>query len=217
VDKSDLKNDDQVIPLFSEVFRPLLKFTGLLSVAFEGLGNYHLDNWFINDIPDAWPSIQVLRFASYRPSSWGVTFTVMVSFASRCKSLRSLHLTCVASQPTIIPQAEDGTEGLWPAQTALRKLHLEHSFVPDSEVARMPYILANVFPALSSVDCYWYVGSANFDHRNDLLLPLQEVCEQLKVLRQLAGQDDHHDTFWDNSDMEWDSDDSEEGDSMGGV
>jgi hypothetical protein len=219
-DKSDLNidADERVIPLSSEVFRPLLKFTGLLFVAFKGIGNFHLDNRFINDIPDAWPSIQVLKFAaSDRPAFCAVTFTAMVSFASRCKSLRSLHLTCDASQPTIIPQAEDGTERLWPAQTALRELDFVHSYVPDSEVARIPYILAKVFPALLPLDvgCSFYVGRG-FNNINVSLRPLQEVCEQLKVLRQLAGQDDHVDTFW-NSDMEWDSEDSEEGDSMGGV
>jgi hypothetical protein len=179
VDKTDLDDAERVIPLSSEVFRPLLKFTGLLSVSFEGIGNYDLDNRFINDIPDAWPGIQELKFSSYRPASCAVTFTAMVSLASRCRSLQSLHLTCDASQPTIVPQADDGTERLWPAQTALRELHVGHSYVP--EVARIPYILAKVFPALNLLrfNWYYYVGMADFNESGPVL---NEVRKQLNVL-----------------------------------
>jgi hypothetical protein len=152
-----------------------------LSVAFEGIGNYDLDDRFINDIPDAWPGIQELKFASFRPASCAATFTAMVSLASRCRSLQSLHLTCDASQPTIVPQAEDGTERLWPAQTALRELHVGHSQV--SEVARMPYILANVFPALSNVNFAWEQFFGSFDIENFSVPVLEEVWDELGVLQ----------------------------------
>jgi hypothetical protein len=42
---------------------------------------------------------------------------------------------------------------LWPAQTALYYLHLQHSHV--LEVARMPYILAKVFPTLKFLDWHY--------------------------------------------------------------
>jgi hypothetical protein len=206
-DTTDPEDTDLVIPLSSEVFRPLLKFTGLLSVVFGGIGNYNLDDRFINDIPDAWPGIQELKFASYRPASCAVTFTAMVSLASRCRSLQSLYLTCSATQSTMIPQAEDGTERLWPAQTALRELHLGHSQV--SEVARMPYILAKVFPALSFLDWYHFFGS--FDIENSSERALEEVRYQLQVLQNLADPDDHDDI--DDSDVEWEDDDDSSEDS----
>ncbi|KIK31826.1 hypothetical protein CY34DRAFT_19531 [Suillus luteus UH-Slu-Lm8-n1] len=183
VDGTYVENAELAIPLSSEVFRPLLKFTVLLSVDFNGIGNYNLDDRFIDDIPDAWPGIQVLKFASNRPASCTATFIAMVSLALRCRSLRSLHLTCDASQPTIVPQAEDGTERLWPAQTALRELHFGHSNVP--EVASIPYILAKVFPALSSLRWYDFVGGFFIDNVSRPVL--EEVWKQLKVLR---GQDD---------------------------
>jgi hypothetical protein len=202
-----LDDAERVIPLSSEVFRPLLKFTGLLSVAFCGIGNYNLDNRFINDIPDAWPNIKVLMFASYRPASCDVTFTAMVSLASTCRSLQSLHLTCGATQSTVVPQTEDGTEKLWPAQAALRELHLGHSHV--SEVARMPYFLAKVFPSLSNLD--WYHFHGNFDIEFFSETALEEVRFQLQVLQNLADSDDHNDN--DDSDVEWeDSDNSDDSD-----
>ncbi|KIK39870.1 hypothetical protein CY34DRAFT_14105 [Suillus luteus UH-Slu-Lm8-n1] len=204
---TDPEDSDLVIPLSSEVFRPLLKFTGLLSVAFGSIGNYNLDDRFINDIPDAWPGIHELKFASYRPASCAVTFTAMVSLASRCRSLQSLYLTCSATQSTIIPQAEDGTEKFSPAQTALRELHLGYSQV--SEVARMPYILAKVFLALSFLDWYHFFGS--FDIENSSERALEEVRYQLQVLQNLADPDDHDDI--DDSDVEWEDDDDDAEDS----
>ncbi|KIK42082.1 hypothetical protein CY34DRAFT_164784 [Suillus luteus UH-Slu-Lm8-n1] len=76
----------------------------------------------------------------------------MVSLASRCRSLENLHLTVDASQSTTMPRARDGTETLWPTQTALWKLHLGYTQV--SEVARVPHILADVFPILSEIDLH---------------------------------------------------------------
>ncbi|KAG1744712.1 hypothetical protein EDD22DRAFT_958605 [Suillus occidentalis] len=172
VDQTRVENAAIVIPLPSDVFRPLLKFTGLLSVDFLGIGHYNLDNRFINDIPDAWPHIQELKFAAFRPAKCSVSFAAMVSLASRCRSLQSLHLTFDASQPTMLPQ-----EMLWPAQTALRELHVGHSTV--SEVARMPFILANVFPALTHFQWEDYFGS--FDFHNPSIPALVEVYDELGI------------------------------------
>jgi hypothetical protein len=127
-----------------------------------------------------------------------------------------LHLTCDASQPTIVPQAEDGTERLWPAQTALRELNFWHSQVP--EVARIPYILAKVFPALSRL--HWCNSAGSFTIRNVSRPVLEDVWEQLRILQNTPDHDDNYD-----SDMEWeedsddsdDSEDSDEDDPMGGV
>ncbi|KAG1732540.1 hypothetical protein EDD22DRAFT_927157 [Suillus occidentalis] len=197
-DDSDGRNTELVIPLSSEVFRPLLKFTGLSAVIFKGIGNVNLDNRFINDIPDAWPGIQELKFASFRLAGCDVTFAAMVSLASRCRSLRTLYLTFDASQPTMVPLAEDGTKMLWPVQKALRELHVGHSQV--SEVSRMPYILAKVFPDLGTI--YWcrHAGSDEITNASGPLL--QQVRAQLwQIQNQLT-------------DMEWDEDDSDDSDDM---
>ncbi|KAG1759469.1 hypothetical protein EDD22DRAFT_955869 [Suillus occidentalis] len=157
----------RVIPLESEVFRPLLKFTGLLSVEFVKMGNYLLDDQFIHQITNAWPGIQKLSFVSGQPPALvKVTFNAMMSLATRCKSLRSLNMTCDASQPILIPQAEDGTERLWPAQTALRALHFEDT--PLQEVGNMPYILGKVFPALNP----WRLQGYSYVDLPDLPDPL---------------------------------------------
>ncbi|KIK43157.1 hypothetical protein CY34DRAFT_82326 [Suillus luteus UH-Slu-Lm8-n1] len=177
VDETRLENAATVIPLPSDVFRPLLNFTGLLSVDFLGIGNYNLDNRFINDIPNAWPHIQELKFAAFRPAKCGVSFAAMVSLASRCRSLQSLHLTFDASQPTMVPQGGDGMEMLWPAQTALRELHVGHSAV--SEVSRMSFILGNVFPALTHLKWEEYYGS--FDVENPSVPALIEVYNELDL------------------------------------
>jgi hypothetical protein len=139
-----------VIPLSSEIFRPLLKFAGLLSVSFVDIGIYDLDDRFLDDIAVAWRDIKELKFNTKRRASSKVTFAAMVSLASRSRSLEDLHLTVDASQSTTIPRAQDGTETLWPTQTALWKLHLGYSEVSD--VACVPYILAYVFPILSDID-----------------------------------------------------------------
>ncbi|KAG1732537.1 hypothetical protein EDD22DRAFT_960343 [Suillus occidentalis] len=179
-DDSDGRNTELVIPLSSEVFRPLLKFTGLLSVIFQGIGNYNLDNRFINDIPDAWPGIQELKFASFRLAGCAVTFD--------CDGVTRI-------------KAEDGREMLWPAQTALRLLHVGHSQV--SEVARMPYILAKVFPDLGMI--YWCSHAGSYQIRNASGPLMEEVREQLHELQNPL------------SDMEWeegDDDDSEDSEDM---
>jgi hypothetical protein len=190
----------------------------VLDVCFEGIGNYNLDDRFINAIPDAWPGIQELRFESFRPAYCNVTFTAMVSFASKCRSLQSLDLTFDATQPTTVPQAEDGAEVLWPAQPTLRCLHVWHSQV--SEVARMPQILFKVFPTLAIMS--WCPFGGSFEIKNIWGPAMQEAREQLWTLRELANRDDDDS----DSDMEWeedsnDSDDSgDSGDSdvsMGGV
>ncbi|KAG1832342.1 hypothetical protein DFJ58DRAFT_870672 [Suillus subalutaceus] len=136
MDTSDDRDPKHAIPLPSEIFRPLLKFSRLSSVKFIGIGNYNLDDRFINDIAVAWPEIWELKFAAMRCASYTVTFTAMISLASRCRSLHTLHLMVDATQSTTIPRAPDGTEELWPMQTALQKLHLGYSEV--SEVARCP-------------------------------------------------------------------------------
>jgi hypothetical protein len=89
-------------------------------------------------------------------------------------------------------------------------LHVGHS--QASEVARMPYILAKVFPALSNLDWYHFFGS--FDIENVSETALEEVWYQLSVLQNLPGHDDHDDNY--DSDVEWeeDSDDSDDDDRM---
>ncbi|KIK43134.1 hypothetical protein CY34DRAFT_804136 [Suillus luteus UH-Slu-Lm8-n1] len=168
----------QFIPLVSEVFRPLLKFTGLLSVEFVEMGNYCLDDQFIYQIINAWPGIQKLSFVSgHSPARAEVTFNAMMSLATRCKSLRSLNMTCDASQPISIPQAEDGTERLWPAQTALRALNLEDT--PLQEVGNLPYILGKVFPALNPWKFQGYSYIAIPDHLDPPRYALDEIRKAL--------------------------------------
>jgi hypothetical protein len=191
-DDSDGRNTEVVIPLSSEVFRPLLKFTGLFSVIFKGIGNINLDNRFINDIPDAWPGIQELKFWSHRLTGCDVTFAAMVSLASRCRSLHTLNLTFDASQPTMVPQAEDGTEMLWPAQTALSLLDVGHSQV--SEVARMPYVLAKVFPDLKRI--YWSSHAGSFQIINPSAPLMQQVQEQLWDLQNMLSDGSEYRGGW---------------------
>ncbi|KAG2133246.1 uncharacterized protein EDB93DRAFT_1107627 [Suillus bovinus] len=189
---------EPAIPLSSEIFRPLLKFNKLLSVKFIGIGNYSLDDEFIRDVAVAWPSIQELKFAaSRRRADCTVSFTAMMSLASRCKSLHTLHLTFDATRPTIIPRASDGTEQLWPTQTALHKLHLGYSVVsPD---ARIPYFLSEVFPNLLDFDWYQNLGGIH-----DIRSPLRDALYELRVLRNLFDPDDE----WDQEDDldPWNSD-----------
>jgi hypothetical protein len=209
LDAEYVQHAEPVIPLPSEVFRPLLKFTGLLSVVIENIGNFYLDNSFINDISNAWAGIQELRFASHRPAGRDVTFNAMMSLATKCQSLKNLNLTCDASQP-VIPEDEDGTEILWPVQTALRKLHFGYSYVP--QVACIPYILSKVFPTLrlNRLNWYTYVG---VPHPLTLMNPhaLPEITKQLFELRTLAGKeiyDERHDSdsdweIWEEDEEEW--------------
>ncbi|KAG2030837.1 hypothetical protein BDR03DRAFT_1003400 [Suillus americanus] len=190
-DASHVDTIELAIPLPSEIFRPLLKFSKLSSVKFIGIGNYNLDDRFIDDVALAWPDIQELKFASRRRASCTVTFTAMMSLASRCRSLHTLHMTLDATEPTITPRAPDGTEELWPTQTALHKLHLGDSEVLDC--ARVPYFLTEIFPALSNFK--WYESWRDSDSDLFVQSALEDVWQQLKVL-------------WNSAD-----DDSDEGDS----
>ncbi|KAG1892982.1 uncharacterized protein F5891DRAFT_1209378 [Suillus fuscotomentosus] len=189
-----------VIPLHSESFRPSFKFKGLSSVKFIGIGNFELDDSFLNDVPVAWPGIQELKFISWkRRASYSVTFTAMISLASRCRSLQTLHLTVDATQSTTIPRAPGGTEKLWPTQTTLRNLHLGYSRV--SEVAHIPYFLADVFPTLWDFKFYErYVRNCAADI--DLRLALEEAYSQLMTLRNSP---------YDNSDKLWETDSDDSG------
>ncbi|KAG1817450.1 hypothetical protein EV424DRAFT_1028355 [Suillus variegatus] len=199
IDKSEHPDYLLVIPLHSESFRPLFKFRRLSSVKFIGIGNFELDDRFLNDIPVVWPSIQELKLISWkRRAFYSVTFTAMMSLASRCRSLQTLHLTVDATQSTTIPRAPDGTEELWPTQTTLRNLHLGYSRV--SEVARVPYFLAEVFPTLWDFKFYErYLRNCAADI--DLRLALEEAHSQLMALRNSPY--DNSDKLWEN-----DSDDS---------
>ncbi|KAG1865446.1 hypothetical protein DFJ58DRAFT_864448 [Suillus subalutaceus] len=198
-DASHVDNNELVIPLPSEIFRPLLKFSNLLSVKFIGIGNYNLDDRFIDDVAVAWPDIQELKFASRRCSSCTVTFTAMMSLASRCRSLHTLHLTLDATQPTTAPRAPDGTEELWPMQTALHKLHLGESEV--SYCARVPYFLTEVFPNLSKFK--WYDSLRDSDYDLFVQSALEEVWQQLKVLWNLADDDSGEEWEEDSDDDDW--------------
>ncbi|KAG1900195.1 uncharacterized protein F5891DRAFT_1034603 [Suillus fuscotomentosus] len=192
VDESKIPDPRVIIPLSSEIFRPLFKFNRLLSVKFIGVGNFNLDDGFLYDVPVAWPSIRELKLTSWkRRAIYSVTFTAMMSLASRCRSLQTLHLTVDATQSTIIPRAPDGTEELWPTQTALRNLHLGYSKV--SEVARVPYFLAEVFPTL--FDFKWYDYYYGNYHNPDIaivsaLSALNDALQQLWALRKSTGADD---------------------------
>ncbi|KAG1892981.1 uncharacterized protein F5891DRAFT_1176600 [Suillus fuscotomentosus] len=200
IDKSEHPDYLLVIPLHSESFRPSFKFKGLSSVKFIGIGNFELDDSFLNDVPVAWPGIQELKFISWkRRASYSVTFTAMISLASRCRSLQTLHLTVDATQSTTIPRAPGGTEKLWPTQTTLRNLHLGYSRV--SEVAHIPYFLADVFPTLWDFKFYErYVRNCAADI--DLRLALEEAYSQLMTLRNSP---------YDNSDKLWETDSDDSG------
>ncbi|KAG0696398.1 hypothetical protein DFH29DRAFT_1072105 [Suillus ampliporus] len=144
-------------PLPSALFRPLLKFRRLTDVNFIATGQYCLDDAFMNDAAIAWPDIQELRFASDEPHTSTVTFTAVLSLASRCRYLRVLNLTFDCTQKPILPYRKEGgdapnrTRELWPKQTALQRLEFGHSKL--SEAARAPLVLAAVFPNL--VDITW--------------------------------------------------------------
>jgi hypothetical protein len=77
--------------LHSCIFRPLFQFKRLSTVNFIDVGIYCLDDTFIEDIAVAWPGLRELRFSSKRLETSDVTFTAMLSLASKCRSLRTLH------------------------------------------------------------------------------------------------------------------------------
>jgi hypothetical protein len=200
-------NDDGlVIPLSSSIFLPLLEFTGLLSVSFVNIGIYGLDDRFLDDIAVAWPGIQELKFSTNKCFSSNVTFAAMVSLASRCRSLENLHLTVDASQSTTMPRAQDGTGTLWPTQTALWKLHLGYTQV--SEVARVPHILADVFPILSEIDLNLGNGfdfGPGFDIELAMDSTLVVVWDQQSAIQNLIENHGHN--F--DSDVEEEEDEGE--------
>jgi len=196
MDASHVDDSELAIPLPSEIFRPLLKFGKLLSVEFIGIGNYNLDDRFINDVAVAWPNIRELKFASQRRGTCTVTFAAMMSLASRCRLLQTLHLTFDATQMTTMPRAPDGTEVLWPKQTALYMLHLGYSEV--ARIARVPYFLAEVFPTLSDFKWYDYFGDTGIDVVMESAL--LEAWQQLRMLRNLPYDDDDDDGDGDDSD-----------------
>ncbi|KAG2134467.1 hypothetical protein DEU56DRAFT_902000 [Suillus clintonianus] len=146
------QHPDSYGPLPSYIFRPLLEFRRLSTVNFVAVGNNCLDDGFIEDAGVAWPDILELRFISAKPVPSEVTFTAMLSLASRCRSLHSLHLAFDATHLPTLPHAPDGNREVWRAQTALRELHVGHSKV--SEAAHVHFFLAMVFPNLA--DFAWY-------------------------------------------------------------
>ncbi|KAG1737320.1 hypothetical protein EDB19DRAFT_1877937 [Suillus lakei] len=172
------------IELPSQVFRPLLNFSRLLSVVFVGIGNYDLDDAFINHAAVAWPHIRELKFASERRGTCNVTLTAMMSFASKCRSLRVLHLTFDATQWPTVPRAPDRTGKFWPKQTALHKLHVGHSKV--AETAHLPCFLAGVFPNLLDFEWYPLIWSSESAMRSKLV----EAQQQLKLLRTRDDSDE---------------------------
>ncbi|KAG2138278.1 hypothetical protein BD769DRAFT_1663856 [Suillus cothurnatus] len=189
MDASHVDDSELAIPLPSEIFRPLLKFGKLLSVEFIGIGNYNLDDRFINDVAVAWPNIRQLKFASQRRGTCTVTFAAMMSLASRCRLLQTLHLTFDATQMTTMPRAPDGTE--------------------VARIARVPYFLAEVFPTLSDFKWYDYFGETGIDVVMESAL--LEAWQQLRMLRNLPyDDDDGDDSDEDNSGEDDSGEESEE-------
>ncbi|OJA16452.1 hypothetical protein AZE42_03794 [Rhizopogon vesiculosus] len=142
----------------SHHFRALLKFRRLTTVKFLAMGQYCLDDGFMEDAAVAWPDIQELRFAPKQADTSSVTFGAVLSLASRCRSLRILHLTFDATQMPTLPHrrgSEDASEGireLWPKQTAFQTLHVGNSNVRSASF--VSFVLAVVFPNL--LDISWF-------------------------------------------------------------
>ncbi|KAG2140955.1 uncharacterized protein EDB93DRAFT_1105867 [Suillus bovinus] len=137
--------------LHSNIFRPLLKFRSLHCVQFMNIGEYCLDDEFLEDIAVAWPDLRMLKFAAETHARGRVTLTGMLSLATRCKSLRFLQLTFDARHFPTLPRAPDGNLELWTMQTTLRWLHVECSKV--SEASHLHLLLAVLFPNLA---CLYY-------------------------------------------------------------
>ncbi|KAG1831909.1 hypothetical protein DFJ58DRAFT_871457, partial [Suillus subalutaceus] len=138
--------------LHSRIFRPLLRFRRLSTVEFVDIGKFRLDDAFIEDVAAAWPYLRVLKFVSEKVSDCDVTFTAMLSLASRCKLLRCLQLTFDATHFPTLPCAPDGTRELWTTQTALSELHVGRSKV--SAGSQFHLFLAVVFPNLVDLSRY---------------------------------------------------------------
>ncbi|KAG0707365.1 hypothetical protein DFH29DRAFT_897056 [Suillus ampliporus] len=164
-------------PLPSHLFRPLLTFRRLKTIKFVAMGQYCLDDAFIDDAAVAWPDIQELWFASEETHTTTVTFGAMLSLASRCRSLRVLHLTFDATQKPTLPHRTDSDDppngNLWLKQTALRKLYVGHSKVLKE--ALVPFVLALVFPNLVDISSYQTPGIS--DH-----VPWQQVAAAFRHL-----------------------------------
>ncbi|KAG2131587.1 uncharacterized protein EDB93DRAFT_1108057 [Suillus bovinus] len=143
-----LEPDDQ---LHSDIFRPLLKFRSLHSVQFTNVGEYYLDDEFLEDITVAWPDLHILRFAAGPHARGRVTLTGMLSLATKCKFLRFLQLSFDARHFPTLPRASDGNLELWTTQTTFRWLHVECSKV--SEASHLYLLLAVLFPNLA---CLFY-------------------------------------------------------------
>ncbi|KAG0697459.1 hypothetical protein DFH29DRAFT_1071624 [Suillus ampliporus] len=170
-------------PLPSHLFRPLLKFRRLTIVKFIAMGNYCLDDAFIEDAAVAWPDIRELWFASQETDTCTVTFSAMLSLASRCRSLRVLHLTFDATQRPTLPNSDDtpdGQQNFWIEQTALQRLYVGHSRVLKTSFA--PFILAVVFPNLVDISSYQTPGTSDD-------ITWQEVAEGLRRLKNFRERD----------------------------
>ncbi|KAJ8585536.1 hypothetical protein M405DRAFT_935975 [Rhizopogon salebrosus TDB-379] len=149
-------------PLTSDVFRPLLTFGRLTVVKFLATGKFHLDDGFMEAAAVAWPDVQELSFASEHSDTSSVTFDAVLSFASRCSSLRSLHLTFDATRMPKLPRqegCEDASGGnweLWPKQIGLQMLHVGNSNVRMAVL--VPFILAAVFSNLLDISSHQLVA-----------------------------------------------------------
>ncbi|KAG2134477.1 hypothetical protein DEU56DRAFT_809284 [Suillus clintonianus] len=136
----------------SYIFRPLLKFRRLSIVKFVAVGNYHLNDWFIEGAGAAWPDLLELKFIPAEPVTSQVTFTAVLPLVSRCRSLHSLlplHPAFDATHLPTLPHAPHGNWELWRAHTALRELHVGNS--KAAEAADVFFLLAKVFPNLADL------------------------------------------------------------------
>ncbi|KAG2041371.1 hypothetical protein BDR03DRAFT_1089209 [Suillus americanus] len=162
--------------LHSRIFRPLLQFKRLSTVEFIDIGKFRLDDTFIEDVAAAWPYLRVLKFASEKISDCDVTFTAMLSLASKCKLLRCLQLTFDATHLPTLPHAQDGNRDLWTTQTALSELHVGRSKV--STMSHFHLFIALVFPNLVDISRY-YSGYRMAD--GIVWRRLKEAWEQLAI------------------------------------
>ena len=158
-------------PLPSHIFRPLLEFRRLTTVKLLAMGEYCLDNDFIQDAAVAWPDIQELWFASKQTNSL-VTFGAVLSLASRCRSLRSLQLTFDATRVPMLPHRKEsessweGSRELWPKQTSFQALHVGNSKLPRPGF--VPFVLVAVFPNLFHISAYQSPRITDYIHWRDV-------------------------------------------------
>jgi hypothetical protein len=159
--------------LHSHVFRPLLRYRRLSTVKFGDIGEYCLDDEFIEDVAVAWPGLRELKFASEKLHTTDVSFAAMLSLASKCRSLHSLQLSFDATDFPTLPYAPGGE--LWPTQTALHELHVGHSTV--SEASSFHVLVAVVFPSLARLT---YYGQFHVEWRK-----IEELWKQLLKQREI--------------------------------